>query len=111
MFRTSRWIEALRATFGGSRPRYLTSLLGFLTLYCLCSVMASAQSRFLATSVTALPVTNVAPPPESAPAEGASGPLPVVGGAGEPDYKYPWVVDVNSNLSCGGVLIHPRWVL
>ena len=35
----------------------------------------------------------------------------VVGGTGEPDFRYPWVVDVVGTLGCGGVLIHPRWVL
>src|SRR5688500_16487280 len=35
----------------------------------------------------------------------------VIGGADEPDYRYPWVVRVSSAESCGGVLIHPSWVL
>ena len=35
----------------------------------------------------------------------------VVGGTGEPDFRYPWVVEVEGTLSCQGVLIHPRWVL
>jgi hypothetical protein len=42
------------------------------------------------------------------PAAGPTGPLPVVGGLNEPDYKYPWVVRMNG---CGGVLIDPQWVL
>jgi trypsin len=54
--------------------------------------------------------TSVAPSP-SVPATGPTGPLPVVGGTFEPDYRYPWVVHVASNLSCGGVLIDPQWVL
>lgn len=29
----------------------------------------------------------------------------------EPDYQFPWVVRVSASLSCGGVLIEPRWVL
>jgi hypothetical protein len=36
--------------------------------------------------------------------------LNVVGGTGEPDYKYPWVVR-DTGITCGGVLIEPRWVL
>src|SRR5438045_263325 len=32
----------------------------------------------------------------------------VVGGFVEPDYKYPWVVELNG---CHGVLIAPSWVL
>lgn len=32
----------------------------------------------------------------------------VVGGAAEPDYKYPWTVSLNG---CRGVLIDPQWVL
>jgi len=35
----------------------------------------------------------------------------VVGGTGEPDFRYPWVVEVAGTLQCHGVLIHPRWVL
>jgi hypothetical protein len=49
-----------------------------------------------------------APPPSSAPATGTGGPLPVVGGINESDYKYPWVVRMNG---CGAVLIDPQWVL
>jgi hypothetical protein len=48
--------------------------------------------------------TPAAPAPSSAP----TGPLPVVGGINEPDYKYPWVVRMNG---CAGVLIDPQWVL
>ncbi len=47
-------------------------------------------------------------PPASAPATGPTGPLPVVGGTNEPDYKYPWVVRMNG---CGAVPIDPQWVL
>ena len=42
------------------------------------------------------------------PSSGPTGPLPVVGGINEPDYKYPWVVRMNG---CGAVLIDPQWVL
>ena len=41
-------------------------------------------------------------------APGGGGPLPVVGGTFEPDYRYPWVVRMNG---CGAVLIDPQWVL
>jgi trypsin len=34
----------------------------------------------------------------------------VIGNVLEPDYKYPWVVK-DDRVSCGGVLIEPRWVL
>jgi trypsin len=37
-----------------------------------------------------------------------TGPVPVVGGVFEPDYKYPWVVRMNG---CGGVILDPQWVL
>lgn len=47
-------------------------------------------------------------PPQPAPSTGPTGPLPVVGGTNEPDYKYPWVVRMNG---CGAVLIDPQWVL
>ena len=52
-------------------------------------------------------MTPVAPPPGPA-ASGPTGPLPVVGGTFEPDFKYPWVVRMNG---CGGVLIDAEWVL
>jgi hypothetical protein len=35
----------------------------------------------------------------------------VIGDILEPDYKYPWVVQVRANLGCDGVLIEPRWFL
>jgi hypothetical protein len=54
-----------------------------------------------------VPPMGNAPSP-SAPATGTTGPLPVVGGTNEPDYKYPWVVRMNG---CGAVLIDPQWVL
>lgn len=50
-------------------------------------------------------------PPVSAsptPSSGPTGPLPVVGGTNEPDYKYPWVVRMNG---CGAVVIDPQWIL
>lgn len=47
-------------------------------------------------------------PTPSAPSTGGTGPLPVVGGIPEPDYKFPWVVRMNG---CSGVLIDPQWVL
>jgi hypothetical protein len=47
-------------------------------------------------------------PSTSVPSTGGGGPLPVVGGTNEPDYKYPWVVRMNG---CGAVLIDPQWVL
>lgn len=46
--------------------------------------------------------------PSTAPSSGPGGPLPVVGGTFEPDFKYPWVVRMNG---CGGVLIDAEWVL
>ena len=46
-------------------------------------------------------------PTLSAPAPG-TGPLPIVGGTFEPDYRYPWVVQISG---CKGVLLDPRWVL
>ena len=47
-------------------------------------------------------------PTQPASASGPTGPLPVVGGINEPDYRYPWVVRMNG---CGAVLIDPQWVL
>jgi len=47
-------------------------------------------------------------PTPSAPSTGGTGPLPVVGGIPEPDYKFPWVVRMNG---CSGVLVDPQWVL
>lgn len=52
-------------------------------------------------------MTPVAPRPAPV-ASGPTGPLPVVGGINEPDYKYPWVVRMGG---CGAVLIDPQWVL
>ena len=51
----------------------------------------------------------VAPlPAQVTPSTGGTGPLPIVGGTHEPDYRYPWVVRMNG---CSGVLIDPQWVL
>jgi len=47
-------------------------------------------------------------PTPSVPSTGGTGPIPVVGGIPEPDYKFPWVVRMNG---CSGVLIDPQWVL
>jgi hypothetical protein len=57
---------------------------------------------------TFTPPQKAPPPPPSTPSTGTGGPLPIVGGTFEPDYKYPWVVRMNG---CGGVLIDPQWVL
>jgi len=46
--------------------------------------------------------------PQATPSTGGTGPLPIVGGTYDPDYKYPWVVRMNG---CSGVLIDPQWVL
>ena len=54
------------------------------------------------------PVMSSPIPTAPAPSSGPTGPLPVVGGILEPDYKYPWVVRMGG---CGGVLIDPQWVL
>jgi hypothetical protein len=35
----------------------------------------------------------------------------VVGGTTEPDYQFPWVVDVGGTLTGKGVLVAPNWVL
>jgi len=48
------------------------------------------------------------PPATTVPSSGGGGPLPVVGGTNEPDYKYPWVVRMNG---CAAVLIDPQWAL
>lgn len=53
------------------------------------------------------PGMQITPTP-SAPSSGPTGPLPVVGGINEPDYKYPWVVRMNG---CGAVMIDPQWAL
>ena len=55
--------------------------------------------------LTPLPLPSA---PTTVPSTGTGGPLPVVGGTFEPDYRYPWVVRMNG---CGGVLIDPQWVL
>jgi hypothetical protein len=51
----------------------------------------------------------------TAPPKAPSAPTPIVlpptGGIFEPDYRYPWVVSVQSRLTCKGVLLDPRWVL
>jgi hypothetical protein len=60
-----------------------------------------------ATKAQPTPNNMILVPPSSVPAPG-TGPLPVVGGINEPDYKYPWVVRMNG---CGAVLIDPQWVL
>lgn len=54
------------------------------------------------------PIVVTPPATTSTPSTGGTGPLPVVGGTNEPDYKYPWVVRMNG---CGAVLIDPQWVL
>ena len=53
-------------------------------------------------SITAPPTVATAPAPIV---------VPTTGGIFEPDYKYPWVVSVQSRLGCRGVLLDPRWVL
>jgi len=53
------------------------------------------------------PGVQITPAP-TAPSSGPTGPLPVVGGINEPDYKYPWVVRMNG---CGAVMIDPLWAL
>ena len=51
----------------------------------------------------------------TAPPKAPTSPTPIVlpptGGKFEPDYRYPWVVSVQSRLTCKGVLLDPRWVL
>jgi hypothetical protein len=42
---------------------------------------------------------------------GPTGGSQVVGGAAEPDYRYPWVVNTSGTLTCHGVLLNPQWVL
>lgn len=59
--------------------------------------------------VFAPPQTTAPPAVQSAPTTGpGGGPLPIVGGTFDADYKYPWVVRM---VGCGGVLIDPQWVL
>ena len=54
-------------------------------------------------------------PSKTAPPSAPSSPTPIVlpptGGIFEPDYRYPWVVSVQSRPGCRGVLLDPRWVL
>lgn len=60
-------------------------------------------------AATKTPVAQ--PPPPSAP---LTGPVPIVvppGATLEPDAKYPWVVTVQSTLTCRGVLLDPQWIL
>jgi len=51
----------------------------------------------------------------TAPPKAPSAPTPIVvpttGAIFEPDYRYPWVVSVQSRLGCRGVLLDPRWIL
>jgi hypothetical protein len=51
------------------------------------------------------PAPSLAQP---APTTGTDGTSSVVGGVLEPDYRYPWVVQMNG---CYGVLLDPQWVL
>src|SRR5215831_6683136 len=60
------------------------------------------------TGVFQQPIVVAPPATTSTPSTGGTGPLPVVGGTFEPDYRYPWVVRMNG---CGGVIIDPQWVL
>lgn len=56
------------------------------------------------------PTTGTLAPSQPAPSTGPTGPLPVVSGTFEPNYRYPWVVRL-TGYGCGGVLIDPQWVL
>ncbi len=47
-------------------------------------------------------------PSQPTPSSGGTGPLPVVGGAAEPDFQFPWVVRMGG---CAGVLVDLQWVL
>jgi Trypsin len=66
------------------------------------------QPRTFTPLQKAPPVVSSPLPSTPTPSSGGTGPLPVVGGTNEPDYKYPWVVRMNG---CGSVLIDPQWVL
>ena len=70
--------------------------------------ISPAQSMEKSTVTGTQPTLSPTAPLTTAPSSGPTGPLPVVGGINEPDYKYPWVVRMNG---CGGVLIDPQWVL
>jgi hypothetical protein len=52
--------------------------------------------------------------PQTAGVPSTTGPEPVpqvVGGTTEPNYRFPWVVEVQGTLTGKGVLISPTWVL
>ena len=53
--------------------------------------------------------TTTAPP--TAPSTPTPIVVPTTGAIFEPDFRYPWVVSVQSRLGCRGVLLDPRWVL
>ena len=69
------------------------------------AVIRDHRSQQLKQAPTMQSQTQVAP---SSSSSGPTGPLPVVGGTNEPNYKYPWVVRMNG---CGAVLIDPLWAV
>ena len=73
------------------------------------AVQERAVSRAQLDGGNQLSSTTVPPPAPTSPT-----PIvlpPTGGGVFEPDYRYPWVVSVQSRLTCKGVLLDPRWVL
>lgn len=72
------------------------------------AVQERAVSRVQIDASRQLSLTTAPPKTPSAPTPIV---LPPTGGKFEPDYKYPWVVGVQSRLTCKGVLLDPRWVL
>lgn len=72
------------------------------------AVQERAVSRVRLDTGKTLPATTMTPPVATTPTPIV---VPPTGGIFEPDYRYPWVVSVQSRLGCRGVLLDPRWVL
>jgi hypothetical protein len=74
----------------------------------LADVCPAGQYEHAGVCLNVVDNPTVSEPSISEPAPSTAGPIPIVGGTFEPDYLYPWVV---RTAGCGGVLLHPQWVL
>src|SRR5215468_8444607 len=73
--------------------------------------MKSNASLFAVVSLLVLPMTACLGPEDGDVDSVDEVDEAVVLGTAEPNANFPWVVRIDGNLSCHGVLIHPRWVL